>query len=761
MQIPLILETFIDDDEKQKVKIWQNRKAIITDPPISTYFFSKRSLQFDAAPDVIETKERVKFLSDLKEHDVFRYTVPNVDYIKEINKSLNRPGLDSHQRIVNAVMENHTKFIDRILIDQPDFVMGYPNSEELIFFYFDIETLMNNYVDLKTITSIAFASNDRVVYSKQGEEREILEWFLDAMESVDPDVIVGYYMRDFDLVRIIERCKFHKLDYKRLARDRNVHYYKSERDRNVTMKIGGRALWDLMDSVMADQTLFGIKNRRMKTVCEFFGIEGEDWVKVSMVNSANDVDEDTLRAHNEDDIRRTYGLADVYVKNVLTLAEMFAVPLDYVVNNTQATLVGLFMGRELLKLNIRSDGMNRDRHPEIFNRPKAKGEKNYEAAYTDIYKYGLFKPVYKADFSGFYPSLEILLNLSPETTKILGYQPYQKEFRSETIGNKIIYHIPDKVINKTIVIGVKQDIDGFLRTELRRIREVRNEIKARYKNATPEEKEILNSRQWCLKIQQNAPSGLNGSSISRYGDIATTLVTVACGRELLHELKDFIDKDHPVAIEVDTDGVYTSEKPDMDEINKFLNDLIKKKFGVSESADISIDLDEYAAGYFIKQKNYILQSTEGNLIYHGVALKSSRQPKIFDAARDILCEALLNGKADNIKPAINKICNLDQYDLRDFTLRSTLHKPLKSYKKGSLQSKLGSQLKALGIPVEINTQTEYIKSKDGYVVIQAANSVKEIDREYYLNVIGKLATSLGMENEFKTRRLKTLDNWFE
>jgi hypothetical protein len=54
---------------------------------------------------------------------------------------------------------------------------------------------------------------------------------------------------------------------------------------------------------------------------------------------------------------------------------------------------------------------------------------------------------------------------------------------------------------------------------------------------------------------------------------------------------------------------------------------------------------------------------------------------------------------------------------------------------------------------------EYIKVRGGYQIIQATNSVKEIDKEYYLNVIEKLAVALGMEMEFKTRQMKTLDNW--
>ena len=761
MNIPLIMETRIDEDtDSQEVVMWYNGHKSVMLAPFRPYFYSKRSLEFDMAQDISETKGRVKLLSDLKEHTVFRYEVPNVNYINEINKSLNRPGLDSHQRIVQAVFENHTKFIDRILIDKPDFISQYANTEELKFFYFDIETLMDNYIDKKIITSIAYASNDRKVYSKQGEEREILSWFLDSIQNINPDIIVGYYMRDFDLVRIIERCKVHKLDYHKLARDDKVHYYKSERDRSVTMKIGGRVLWDLLDSVNADQTIYGIKNKKMKTVCQWFGIEGESWVKVDMTNSANDVDEDTLRSHNEDDIKRTFGLADIYWGNISTLAEMFRVPLDFVINNTQATLAGIFMGRGLLNLNIRSDGMNQDRHPEIFRRAnKVKGEGNYEAAMVGIYQPGLHKPLYKIDFAGFYPSLMAAFNLSPDTTKILGYKPYQEEFTSEVVGNKVVYYIPDKVIKKTIIIGVKQDVDGFLRKELRKIREERNKIKKEYKTASPEEKDILNSRQWALKVMQNIPSGLNGSAISRYGDIGTTIPTVGFGREMLFDLKEHLDKDHPVCIESDTDGLYLTEKPDMDEINSFLVNLIATKFNLEESAEISLDLDEYKAGYFIKQKNYILQNPNGDLTYHGAGMKSSRLPGIFDYAKDILCSALLAGDTE-IKPILNKLCNLDQYPLQAFTLRTTLHKKLSQYKPGALQRKLGDQAKAIGMSVEQETQVEYVKVKDGYRIIQATNSIKEIDKDYYLEVIRKLAMALGMEQSFKTRNIKTLDEWW-
>jgi DNA polymerase elongation subunit (family B) len=140
-------------------------------------------------------------------------------------------------------------------------------------------------------------------------------------------------------------------------------------------------------------------------------------------------------------------------------------------------------------------------------------------------------------------------------------------------------------------------------------------------------------------------------------------------------------------------------------------------------------------------------------------MKSSRLPGIFDSAKDILCDALLSGETD-LKPILNRLCNLDQYDLRDFTLRTTLHKKLSQYKSGALQRKLGEQARAIGMVVEPETQVEYVKVKDGYRIIQVINSINEIDRDYYLGVIEKLAIALGMEMEFRTRQIRTLEAWF-
>ena len=92
-------------------------------------------------------------------------------------------------------------------------------------------------------------------------------------------------------------------------------------------------------------------------------------------------------------------------------------------------------------------------------------------------------------------------------------------------------------------------------------------------------------------------------------------------------------------------------------------------------------------------------------------------------------------------------------------MRSTIHKKVAEYDKGSLQRKLCNQMKAKGIPVDIDTQIEYIKGNKNWIIAPNAK-VTDINENYYYKVIEKLCTALGFEKEYKTRQMKTLDSWF-
>ncbi len=669
------------------------------------------------------------------------------------------------KKITNSVFENHIPYIHRILIDNPHFFEDYGNTQPLTYFVFDIETLRDNYIDKKIIISIAYSFYDgkewqKVQSSQDKDEKQLLNWFLSSITTLNPDVLIGYYVRDFDLVRIIERCKYNKVDYKQLARDGKVNYYKGKRDRNITMNIGGRITYDILDSVMTDQYLHGIKNRKLKTVCEHFNLEGDGWVKEDMNENTSNIPLDILKLHNEHDILRTINLFKLYWGNITVQAEMFGIPLNIVTEKPAQTLIAtLFLGRGLFKQGIYSDGMNKDRFPEVFKRKKEKGEKNYEAAIVDIYKYGLIKPVWKADFSGMYPAIEMALNLSPETTKITKYLPYIDEFKIEKKEYITYYFIPDKVINKVIVVAVNNKRDGFLKKELRNLRKERNIIKEKLKSADDKETELLKSQSWNVKILMNIVSGNCGDAISRYGSLPVTIVTVGVGRELIKELKRYIDTEYNNAsVELDTDGIIMDMQPDQDKINTHIRTFAGENFGIDDVSDINVDCDAYKAGYFLKQKNYVLLELNDEIIYHGVSLKSSRQPKMFDSARDTIVDGIFGDEDIDIKRMINKIVDMKQYTINQFSLRTTIHKDFSSYSTGSLQKKLGKQGLTIGIKPEPGTQYEYLKEKDGWKLIQFAD-INKLDYKYYEKIIQKLCIMFNFENEYKTRLNKSLGEW--
>jgi DNA polymerase elongation subunit (family B) len=764
IKIPLSANTFVNGVGigNQQIEIWTNGEKITIDGPFSPYFLSKQALGFSDVENITEEKVKIKLLSDLKTHSVYKYTVPSSDWIQEINKSLNKTGLDKNQ-VVNSVFENHIKYLDRILIDQPDYFLQYANTDPLTFFAYDIETLRENYIDKKEIISIAYSYHNGIEWEEiqysDTNEKELLEWFLSAIEKLDPDILVGYFHRDFDLPRIIDRCKANNLNPNRLGRESGVEYYVNQRFNETHVTIPGRVLYDLFDSVKGDQTLYGIKNRKMKTVCQHFNIEGDDWVKEDMGEQTVNIPKDILKLHNVDDIRRTIGLFKIYWQNILTQSELFGIPLNMVAETASQTLIAtLFMGRGLFEQGIMSDGMNKDRYPEVFRRKKEKGEKNYEAAIVGIYKTGLIRPVHKADFSGMYPGIEMALNLSPETCKITRYLPYKDEFKIEKKGNITYYFVPDRAINKIIVVAVNNKRDGFLRKELRQLRKKRNVIKEKLKTADAKETDLLTSQSWNVKILMNIVSGNCGDAISRYGSLPVTIVTVGVGRELIKELKKHIDTEYDNAsVELDTDGIIMDQVPDPDAINAHIRKFAAEKFGIEDVSDINVDCDEYKAGYFLKQKNYVLQELNNEIVYHGVSLKSARQPKLFDSARDTIVDSIFNNEQD-IKKIINRIANMKQYTLPQFSLRTTLHQDFKDYSKGSLQKKLGKQGQTIGIKPEPETQYEYVKETGGWKLIQFA-SIDKLDYKYYDKIIAKLCTTFNFEQEYKTRQNKSLGEW--
>ena len=117
------------------------------------------------------------------------------------------------------------------------------------------------------------------------------------------------------------------------------------------------------------------------------------------------------------DVDCTKFLFDNYFPRLEFTAEFIGVPLETYVNAPSSYVTKILQGRALFEQKIVTPDINRDRHPDIYKGPKG----NFQAAYIDLFEPGFHKKNIKVDFSSFYPSIAMALNLGPDTTRIVGY----------------------------------------------------------------------------------------------------------------------------------------------------------------------------------------------------------------------------------------------------------------------------------------------------------------------------------------------------
>jgi len=202
-----------------------------------------------------------------------------------------------------------------------------------------------------------------------------------------------------------------------------------------------------------------------------------------------------------------------------------------------------------------------------------------------------------------------------------------------------------------------------------------------------------------------------------------------------------------------TDGTYYTCKEASFNKNKIQNELskrLKEKF--NRRVNLSIDFDEYKAGYFYRAKNYVLLTKDDKLIFHGATMKSSSKNILSKQLIHQLAEAKLFNRP--IQPIVEKFINLD-FPLKHFAMNVRMGRPLYKYKsKRALAYRLALMAKEqLGLEPEQGNIYHYIKSKDGYKLYQTAKK-EDIDRKYYRD---QVETILDIFNE--KPKQQSLEEW--
>lgn len=540
MKVPLKVSTSSD-----KLVIHRNKTRELVNLPFKPFAMCEASRFPEFKFNTIE-------LTKVPEDKKTKYFKREFENIKQQNEFKARFSDRSKYFLSNI-------YLEQLFISKPDFLFQYPNDSDLTMLFWDIETgsrgdglfpkpinnpildigysIWNYKTDGKKIKEIQGRCGG--FDTKTENDKKVCLNFLEIIQKYDPDILIGYNSDEFDLPYFIDRCKMNKISIIPLGRSKDIEP-KIESDK---IFIPGRVNFDLLNSnsgVKKDQTLYGIKDRQLKTIARWYNIDIAD------VDLTQKEKENMLKLYKEnkerhdsyldDDIRRTEHVGNIYLRNCITLAELLGVPLNNIINMYSSFVPKMFIARNFEKEGLINTLTNFQRY-NINNGTIAQLGNKYQGAIVGLYKDKFFNNTWKLDFSSQYPSSIQTFNLGPDTTQLIEVRPYTGKFTCEVKGNWTWYNIPtsfeDEKYFYNLVIRIKRNKEGFLKREIKRLRIERSKIKTEMKEAAKlnqiDKIAALNSQQVAIKIILNSVYGTLGLRSSVYGDmISATMVTAMC-----------------------------------------------------------------------------------------------------------------------------------------------------------------------------------------------------------------------------------------
>ena len=555
--------------------------------------------------------------------------------------------------------------------------------------------------------------------------------FAKFVKEYDPDVIYGYNMVGYDVPQILFRAKYHGMhNYKKLLnRDGSDYGWQpSENTDDLRMKAGGRVIVDLLRHTRLDYALSGLP-RGLKPVSRHFGldpIELDFGDKVLLDYSLSEIHDYVLS-----DVDCTKFLFENYFPRLEFTAEFIGVPLETYINAPTSYVTKVLQGRSLYEQKIITPDNNRDRHTTIYKEDKG----NFQAAKIELFEPGFHKKNYKVDFSSYYPSIAMALNLGPDTTRIVGYEEYNEKL--EYKEGKL--YIPDSQINKTVIIEIDNDRKSCLYSMCKEFTELRKP----YKEMGTKEGD---SKSNALKIMVNTFYGANTNPYITYGDMSVGLAITGMARFLLVHGIHLIRKKYgeKSVVYCHTDGINTNVDVDVNWLTKRLRLILEATVPNSDASFISLDKDVYQEGFWIQIGNYVLRNPDGTLTKHGSTFKASTRSRFYKNTIERITLGRLDNKTTTL---VEEVYDFDHLPMEEFLQRRRLNRKIKDYKSETdMMIGLAEQGETIGIKAKPMTTYEYYKTKDGYKIKELTGGKSELDVRYYWDIVSRLLEKFGLKH---------------
>ena len=417
------------------------------------------------------------------------------------------------------------------------------------------------------------------------EDKMLMAW-RDFLEQVDPDVIIGYNIANFDFPYLLDRAKHLKCTkFPLWTRLKGIQSHAKEtnfsskqmgnRDTKAT-NTNGRLQLDLLQLIQRDHQL---RSYTLNSVCShFLGEQKEDVHHTMITELFNGTPESRRRL-------AVYCLKDAFLPqrlmdklmclvNYTEMARVTGVPFNYLLARGQQVKFISQLFRKALEQNL------------VIPNLKSEGsDEQYEGATVIEPTRGYYDvPIATLDFASLYPSIIQAHNLC-----------------YTTLLNKTSVEKLHLVKDEDYIVTPNGDM--FCTSKIRKglLTQILEELLGARKRAKKElaietdtfKKAVLNGRQLALKISANSVYGITGATVGKLPCLAIASSTTSYGRQMIEKTKEEVEKRYTIAngYSHDAQVIYGD------------TDSVMVKFGPKDletAMDLGRDAATYVSDKFIK-----------------------------------------------------------------------------------------------------------------------------------------------------------------
>ncbi|XP_032394582.1 DNA polymerase delta catalytic subunit [Etheostoma spectabile] len=370
------------------------------------------------------------------------------------------------------------------------------------------------------------------------QEKQLLQSWAEFLRTVDPDIITGYNIQNFDFPYLIDRAAALKVNFfpylgrvrgiKTVLRELNFQSKQMGRRENKSINMEGRVQFDLLQVLLRD---YKLRSYTLNAVSFHFLQEQKEDVQHSIITDLQNGNEQTRRR------LAVYCLKDAYlplrllqklmcVINYMEMARVTGVPLTYLLSRGQQIKVVSQLLRQAMKQDL------------VMPVVKAGGGEDYTGATVIEPEKGYYSvPIATLDFSSLYPSIMMAHNLCYTTLLQKGSAERQglspEDFIKTPTG--------DMFVKSSVRKGLLPEILENLLSARKR---AKTELK---KETDPFKRQVLDGRQLALKISANSVYGFTGAQVGKLPCLEISQSVTGFGRQMIEQTKQLVESKYNIS----------------------------------------------------------------------------------------------------------------------------------------------------------------------------------------------------------------------